>query len=440
MSCFYNHTFTVQAVCLWELASNITVLVPRISGINKNPYSECPFLGEYNLIKIPQTGLVEHVDYWGEGRIDEDGKISGFKDCYNVNHTYQLVSNGDTEIRDRKIPNRIPVINYTDCRTNSYIKDDSVKIVTLMGAPINTSCATDIGRIINKKDGLVVIYSFNANSQDVKNLETELYPRGLVYCHGYELPSRLQGLTLFDSHRAYLNLTAFNDELYYNITSAKYDDAIKICQELSKANYQNVIVAVVDRLLQGDNAKTMTFAYKLWVGGSQDIVTKCFPSEFDIILRSENVKIISHYYDQALKLDANVDMYNDRLGWGDSKDKTSHRVSWKFLPLEDDNRVAFKIQNNEHTMFLKLDVNYDSYGDRKCWGSNNSNEQRHKWFLEPQRFNNKIVFFIVNREYQQGLKLDAHVDIYGDRLLWGNNTNNNITGNPNYFSWLIQPW
>lgn len=402
------------------------------------PYSECPFLGEYNLIKIPRSGLVEHVDYWGEGRIEQDGKVSGFRDCFNVNHTYQLVSNGDAETENRKIPNRIPVVNYTDCRTNSYIKDNSVKIVTLMGAPINNSCAADIGRIINRKEGLVVIYSFDSNSADVKNLETELYPAGLIYCEGYTLPERLQGLTLFDSHRAYLNLNDLKDELYYNVTSAKYDTAIKICQELSKANYEDAIIVVVDRLLQGVNPKTMTFAYKLWVGGAQNIVFNCFPSEFQIILRSDKVKIISHYYNQALKLDANVDSYNDRLGWGDSKDQSSHRVSWKFIPLVENDHVVFKIENNEHSMFLKLDVNVDSYKDRQCWGSNNSNEHRHKWLLEPLRFNNKILFFIINSEYDQGLKLDAHVDSYGDRLLWGNN--GNIINNPNYFGWIIQPW
>ncbi|CAB3259470.1 unnamed protein product [Arctia plantaginis] len=34
------------------------------------PYSEVPFIGEYNLIKLPSSlsELIDHVDYWGKGK------------------------------------------------------------------------------------------------------------------------------------------------------------------------------------------------------------------------------------------------------------------------------------------------------------------------------------------------------------------------------------
>lgn len=408
--------------------------------VNKDfeyPYSECPFLGEYNLVLIPKEGLIEHVDYWGEGLIEVKEGRSGFKDCYNVNHTYQLVSNGDADTRNRKIPNRIPVINYIDCNTNSYIKDNSVKIVTLMSAPINKSCASDIARMINDKEGIVVLYGIDRNTQDVNNLEQNLNWKYLVYCPAFELPKRLQGLTLYDKHLSFVNLDGCKDVLYNHVTSAQYDQAVNLCIELRKAQQGKVIADVLELLLHDANPKTMTFAYKLWVGGCQDLIATWFPSELQFILRTNNVQIVSHYYDQALKLDASIDNDKDRLAWGDSKDKSSVRVIWKFFPELYNDQVIFKIKNNEYKMFLKLDSNPDSVGDRKCYGSANSFEDRHKWLLEPVRFKDEVLFFIINYNFQQGLKLATEKDVYGDRILWGHN--GNIVDNPDYYGWKIIP-
>lgn len=422
-------------IAAWKLANTPNYIINRDLSY---PYSECPFLGEYNLIKIPDTGLVDHVDYWGEGRIAVTEGVSGFVDCYNVNHTYQVVSNGNANVKGRKIPNRIPVLSYTDCRTNSYIKDNSVRLVTLMGAPINKSCSSDIARIINDKEGSVVIFNFTSDQQDVINLNNDLNVRGLVYCPNYTLPEKLRELTLFDSHRAYLNLNVIKEIFYNSVNSGELENAVKLSVELNKAQQGHVIADIVDRLLNGTHKNTMLFASELWFGGQQDIVTNYFPDEFGKILGQEKVKIISKKFDQALKLDAKTDYYNDRQAWGDSSDKSSNRVSWEFLAIKEQAKIVFKIKNMEHSMFLKLDVNVDSYGDRQCWGSNNSDEFRHKWELKPVRFNSEVLFFIVNCEYDQGLKLDSKVDYYGDRLLWGNR--DNVINEPNYYGFLIKPW
>ena len=62
-------------------------------------------------------------------------------------------------------------------------------------------------------------------------------------------------------------------------------------------------------------------------------------------------------------------------------------------------------------------MNVEEYGDRKAWGSNNSNEKGHLWKLTPVVLETGNVLLIENHEYGQSLKLDAHVDSYGDRLL-----------------------
>ncbi|KAG6463355.1 microvitellogenin-like [Manduca sexta] len=401
------------------------------------PYSELPYVGEYHLVRIPTDNqLVEHVDYWGEGRIETSSGNSGFRNCYNVNRQYQLVSNGTD--RNKKIPNRIPVFDENMCDTSSYIKSNSVKLVTLMGAPIIERCARDIARIVNSEVGIVVVFGFDNDSADIRRLSTALSDLNMYYCPGYELSDHLLGLTLFDKYRAYVNAKEMENQLYEAVTGWSFDTAVKISQSLKESGGGSTIVDVVNKLLQQGIRATTPFAYKLWNSGEKEIVNNYFPDAFKLIFNGDNIKIVSNYYNMALKLDANVDYYNDRLGWGDKSDHSSNRVSWTLLPIWENNNVIFKIRNNEHSMFLKLDVNVDSYGDRKCWGSNSSNELRHTWKLEPVKLQGNVVFFIVNCEYDQALKLDANVDSYGDRLLWGNN--GNVVNNPRYFGWLVQSW
>lgn len=69
---------------------------------------------------------VRLIDFWGEGYIATD-ITTGFRDAYNINHQYQLVSNGPN--RDRKIPNRIPVNAYDRYDLTSYINDSDRKSV-----------------------------------------------------------------------------------------------------------------------------------------------------------------------------------------------------------------------------------------------------------------------------------------------------------------------
>ncbi|KAJ8711798.1 hypothetical protein PYW08_008752 [Mythimna loreyi] len=408
----------MHSISGWKLARRPNY----VTNTDKDyPYSECPFLGEYHLKKLPPSlnALIEHVDYWGEGRIVHQHGISGFSDCYNVNHTYQLVSNGPD--KNRKIPNRIPVVNYTNCDTSGYIKDNSVKTVTIMGAPINNSCAEDIARMVNSDQGKVVAYGFETNSAAIRNLIRELKKKDLFLCPRYTLPSELQGLSLFNSDLTFLNLSMLKDQLYNYVAEAAYDIAVEITKTMDTENGYEAINKVVTKLLGAGSTNVMTYAYKLLNSGGDEVIRKSFPDAIQLVLKGEVVTIVNKQYQQALKLDANVDSYNDRLAWGDKSDKTSRRVSWKFNPIWENDKVVFKINNMDCNMFLKLDANTDSLGDRKSWGSTNDNEINHEYYVEPSMKDGTLVFRIINYQYNQALKLDANVDSYGDRLLWGHN-------------------
>lgn len=385
------------------------------------PYSECPFLGEYYLLKLPPSlnNLIEHVDYWGEGRIDSQHGISGFSDCYNVNHTYQLVSNGPD--KGRKIPNRIPVVNYTNCDTSSYISNNSVNTVTIMGAPINSSCAKDIARMVNPDLGKVVAYGFETVSADIRNLITELKKKDLFLCPRYNLPQELRGLSLFDTDLTFLNLAALKDQLYKYVTEGAYDIAVDLTKNMDNESGAEAVSEVVTKLLRAGSTNIMAYAYKLCNSGGDEIIRNSFPGAFQLILKGEVVTIVNKQYQQALKLDANVDSHNNRLVLGDSSDKTSKRVSWKFTPRWENDNVVFKINNMDFNMYLKLDVNTDSLGGRKSWGSANDNEINHEYYVEPSMKDEALVFRIINYQYNQALKMDDNVDSNGDRLLWGHN-------------------
>ncbi|XP_075990942.1 microvitellogenin-like [Anticarsia gemmatalis] len=427
----------MHSITLWKLAQSPNYM----TNVDKlYPYSELPYLGQYKLVKLPTTvnQLIDFVDYWGEGKISSQHGVSGFSNCYNVNHPYQLVSNGPD--RGKKIPNRIPVPSYTDCDTRSYIKDNSVILVTVMGAPINQSCDADIARILHKSFGQVVVYGFDINSQDIANLTAELAKKSIYHCPGYQLPSHLQGLTLFDSHLAFLNVTTAKSELSKLIINGAYDDAVTLSKNLI-SDSDGSLSNVVQGLITADsttNTKLMAYAYKLWNNGAKDIVRNHFPDQFKLIFGQENVTICNKGYLQALKLSAAVDSSNRRSVWGDNDDMKSKRVCWQLIPVWLNNSVTFKLYNVDCDMYLELDVNADSDGDRNTWGSKNSAEESLKYYLEPIIKDGEIQFYIVNSQYRQGLKLAINADSEGDRRLYGHN--GDIYNGEGRFRWAIAAW
>ncbi|XP_022832024.1 microvitellogenin-like [Spodoptera litura] len=396
------------------------------------PYSEVPYLGEYHLVQIPLEGVIPHVDYWGEGRVVTDDGVRGFSNCYNVNQKYQLVSSGSD--RDRKIPNRIPVQSFTECDTTAYIKDNSVMTVTVAGLNIHDS-AKDIARIVSA-DGKVIVFGATGESPQITDLREELKKKGLFPSINATLPIELQGLTFYDSHVSFFNAQLLKDDLYKNVVNGNFEAATELTMAFSNGGFDDTVKEIVTRLIEAEPRNVMSYAYKLWYGGAQNIVRSAFPSPFALIFNEDNVKIINKEYLQPLKLDVHTDSYNDRLAWGHNIcESNSKRLSWKLLPFWENDGVIFKIYSTEYNMYLKLDANVDNIGDRQVWGSTNSNETRHMYYLEPYLKNGVLVFFIINRRYKQGFKLDVNVDKYGDRLLWGHN--GSIYNEYQRFRWII---
>jgi hypothetical protein len=164
------------------------------------PYSEYPRTYEsgyeYYSTKLTTLDLGSRiVDFWGEGRIVAQGLVTGFRNAYNINHQFQLVSNGAD--KDCKIPNRIPTIDYTKVSVEKYVPDSSVDIITLMGAPIPAQTAAEMARMISRQShSVIVIYGFEESSRDITNLEVELDSIGFVLSPLYELNSQLREVTL----------------------------------------------------------------------------------------------------------------------------------------------------------------------------------------------------------------------------------------------------
>lgn len=409
----------------------------------KFPYSEVPILGQYNLVKIPAKSgdFIDHVNYWGEGKIESWLGISGFPDCYNVNYVFGLVSDGPD--KGRKIPNRIPVPHYIDCDTSAYIRAHSVVTVTSMAAFISCSCARDIARIVNKDKGKVILYGFSINSVFFEYIRGELEDKSLYYYSDYNLPTYLQGITRFDLHHfvAFVNVTILKDEIYKFVMSRCYYSAVELTKKLNNDQNGGAINEVVLKLLKSNmtgNVKLMSYAYMLWDNGAQGIVKKHFPDAFTMILGKEKVVVVNHGYDQALKLDVNMDRNHSRQVWGHNGDKNSNRLIWQFIPVWLIDDVTFKLFNVDCDMYLKLDETVDMHGDRKGIGSKSSVADL--YYVEPYFKDGNLLFIIMNYQYQMGLKLSVDKDSNGDRMLWGNNGNLYEDKDGSWYKWKIVAW
>ncbi|KAJ8718800.1 hypothetical protein PYW07_016356 [Mythimna separata] len=394
------------------------------------PYSDFPHQGEFRLLKIPVSlnDLIKHVDYFGEGRVESTEGISGFANCYNVNHQYRLVSSGPD--RNKKIPNRIPVLSYTDCDTSAYVKDNSVLTVSVAAERINSSCTKDIARVVNNDLGMVVVFGAQDQSQELKELTTELKKKGMLPYVNATLPNELQGLTLYDGHVAFFNSNDTRTrkfELYNNVVSGNYFSAVNISKSFDVTNIGDSIDVIIQKLIGKAPRNVVVFAYKLWHGGAQNFVRKHFPKHYQYIMNEEAVTIVNTLYKQALKLDSKIDpKNNDRAAWGDSRlPRTSNRLSWKFLPVCKGNDLSFELYNIDCNMFMRMDDAGAIDGDKQCWGSTRSEEDpddsRYEYYLEPILEAGDDAFLITNVQHKQQLKLQWNPDDFGDRLLWGNN-------------------
>jgi hypothetical protein len=151
-----------------------------------------------------EVGAIPLLDVWGEGRINDNGLVTGFNQAYNLNKDTKKVSNGPN--KDKDIPNLVPVRGYDNPKFP--LRDGVVKYLTVMGAPINSATTKEICRVLKKggrendKIGIVVLYGYPKQEQQRKIFETtiarEEICKGLFYME-YDsplLPQHLKEISL----------------------------------------------------------------------------------------------------------------------------------------------------------------------------------------------------------------------------------------------------
>ncbi|XP_028029512.1 low molecular mass 30 kDa lipoprotein 19G1-like [Bombyx mandarina] len=225
------------------------------------------------------------------------------------------------------------------------------------------------------------------------------------------------------------------DDLYNSILVADYDNAVEKSKQIYEDKKSEVITNVVNKLIRNNKMNCMEYAYQLWMQGSKDIVRECFPVEFTLIFAENNIKLM--YKRDGLALTLRDDSNNDgRLAYGDGKDKTSPKVSWKFVPLWENNKVYFKIVNTQRNQYLTLSVKTTPTQNHMAYGVNSVEGFKAQWTLQPTKYDNDVLFFMYNREYNEALVLSKPTDTWGNRMAFG--YSGRVVGSPEQYAWGIK--
>ncbi|XP_028029509.1 low molecular mass 30 kDa lipoprotein 21G1-like [Bombyx mandarina] len=226
------------------------------------------------------------------------------------------------------------------------------------------------------------------------------------------------------------------EKLYNSILTGDYDSAVRQSLEYESQGKGSIVGNVTYNLIVDRRQNTMEYCYKLWVGNGEHIVRKYFPFNFRLIMAGNYVNLIYRNYKLALKLGSTTNPSNERIAYGDGADKHTEFVSWKFVTLWEDNRVYFKIHNTKYNQYLKLSSKTDSNtGDRLVYGDSTADSTSEQWFLQPAKYENDLLFFIYNREYNDALKLGGIVDGSRDRMAFGHD--GEVAGLPALYSWMV---
>ncbi|KAG6451524.1 microvitellogenin-like [Manduca sexta] len=228
------------------------------------------------------------------------------------------------------------------------------------------------------------------------------------------------------------------EHLYRSVIIADYETALSQSKELEKERRGNVISKTVDKLLDQDKQKVIYYAYYLWNHNAQEIVKNDFPIQFRIIFGQLTAKVINKKFGMKLKVGLKTDSDGDRTVYSVSTENDiGERASWEFKFHEaSDKKVYFKIYNPHANQFLKIGTYSDGYQDHLIYTSTNSDTFRHQWYLQPVVVNKEILFYIINRENSDLLKLAQSPDSDGDRQAYTHGEDS--SGAPERFGWKIE--
>lgn len=262
------------------------------------PYSEYPRNQpyEYHSVQLPRPTSKHILDFWGEGRITLQGMITGFPGAYNVNHQFQLVSNGADE--GKKIPNRIPTIDYQTVSVKKYVPDGTFDIITLMGAPITNTTAVEIARIISgDSHSQVVIYGKSESDEGITKLKRELDAKKLIILADYILPHPLNEITETPETPpplAFRPLNSVVSQARSNFINGKISSCAKILCSLQRSSHdQNSAKEALSDFFNDDGVKNSCMIFAL---GYELDTTSDGKAVMNSYMNSNVVKIVRSEY------------------------------------------------------------------------------------------------------------------------------------------------
>lgn len=233
-----------------------------------------------------------------------------------------------------------------------------------------------------------------------------------------------------------LDVSGLQEQLYNSVLNGGLDNALKITDKLYRSGHIHVINNIIMRLLYNGTQNIMGYAYRLWLCNHQDLIFGNFPTAFKLIFNGDPVVITNKEYGLPMKLQIETDEDGDRRTWADGERNVNDRCKWKFVNIWENNTLYCKILNVQYNQFLKIALSTDDDGDRAVFGAIYDDTDRHMWYLRPVVYEGNLLFYIMNRQYEQALKLGRWQNSASDRLVWGQS--GSVQGLPTAFGWSIE--
>ncbi|KAJ0181413.1 hypothetical protein K1T71_003498 [Dendrolimus kikuchii] len=232
------------------------------------------------------------------------------------------------------------------------------------------------------------------------------------------------------------NVSELQEQLYNSVLNGGLDNALNLTDTLHRSGNIDVINNIISRLLYNGTPNIMGYAYRLWLCNHQELIYGNFPPAFKLIFNGDLVTITNKEFGLPMKLQIGTDKDNDRRVWCDGERNINNRMKWKFSTIWENNTLYCKIKNAQYNQFLKIALSRDDMGDREIFGAPYDDTHRHYWCLRPVMDEGNLLFYIINRQYGQALKLGRWQDSNNDRLVWGRS--GSVVGLPVEFGWSIE--
>ncbi|TNV81782.1 hypothetical protein FGO68_gene6915 [Halteria grandinella] len=314
------------------------------------------------------------LDFWGEGRLYQSPPLlTGFKNSFNLNHQYQLVSNGIQQ--GYKIPNRIPVKDYDCTDIEKYIDSNTFNTITLMGAPITSKTSEAISRIIRKDTGKVILYDPGHYQKDI--IERVLKKINFIEHPLIKLDPQFIEKDMMKPVITYVNKDALKMDAQFSIIAQEYDRAVLLLEKLFDNDYIQDICEILKPYASQE--QIFRLGYRLCKGiRGPEIIRQCkFEKSLeDLLLNKDSEFEISLDHGVTNKLSVNGDVANDsyRNAFFHSLDyKESQNSRLRICPQESGNYFYIRILHGaENRLSTAGEVESNDYRTPAFYSSSNS--------------------------------------------------------------------